>query len=42
VQFVPVNSDAEVAELAASLEFLKPGESYVMGIQVVLDSITTA
>ncbi len=41
VQFVPVNSDAEVAELAASLEFLKPGESYVMGIQVVLDSITT-
>jgi hypothetical protein len=40
VQFVPVNSEAEVAELAASLDYCKPGESYVMGIQVVLDSIT--
>jgi len=40
VQFVPVNSEAEVAELAASLDYCKPGESYVMGLQVVLDSIT--
>jgi hypothetical protein len=40
VQFVPVNSEAEVAELAAKLDYCKPGESYVMGIQVVLDSIT--
>ncbi|PHX71558.1 MAG: hypothetical protein CK521_04410 [Acidimicrobium sp.] len=42
VQFVPKNSGAEVAELAASLDHCKPGESYVMGMQVVLDSITLA
>ncbi|NDG67364.1 MAG: hypothetical protein EBY23_10745 [Actinobacteria bacterium] len=40
VQFVPVKSEAEVTELAASLDYCKPGESYVMGLQVVLDSIT--
>ena len=33
-------NELTLTQLAAKLDYCKPGESYVMGIQVVLDSIT--
>ena len=42
VQFVPVESDGGVATIASTLTDCAPGESYVMGIRVSLDAITTS
>ena len=41
VQFVPVETDADVATIASTLTNCAPGESYVMGIRASLDAITT-
>ena len=42
VQFVPVETDADVAAIATQLPECISGESYVMGIRASLDAITTS